>query len=50
MDMGFSRDHCLQALLHTGGNIEQATEWLLTHPALAQVEVAVCLLIHYLNL
>ena len=31
MDMGFSREHCIAALLHTT-SIEQATEFLLTRP------------------
>ncbi|XP_023930490.1 E3 ubiquitin-protein ligase HUWE1 [Lingula anatina] len=31
MDMGFTREHCADALLHTTG-LEQATEYLLTHP------------------
>ena len=29
--MGFSREHCQEALTHTN-SIEQATEWILTHP------------------
>ncbi|XP_046484252.1 E3 ubiquitin-protein ligase HUWE1 isoform X1 [Neodiprion pinetum] len=32
MDMGFSRAHCIEALLHTL-NVEQATDYLLTNPA-----------------
>ena len=32
MDMGFSREHCLEALHHTGG-LEQATEYLLSNPS-----------------
>ena len=32
MDMGFSRNHCIEALLHTL-NVEQATDYLLTNPA-----------------
>nr|XP_006822183.1 PREDICTED: E3 ubiquitin-protein ligase HUWE1-like [Saccoglossus kowalevskii] len=31
MDMGFSREHALEALRHTS-SIEQATEWILVHP------------------
>lgn len=31
MDMGFSREHALEALLNTS-TMEQATEYLLTHP------------------
>ncbi|KAK7867832.1 hypothetical protein R5R35_008271 [Gryllus longicercus] len=31
MDMGFSRDHCVEALFHTS-SVEQATEYLLTYP------------------
>ncbi|XP_044765781.1 E3 ubiquitin-protein ligase HUWE1 isoform X3 [Coccinella septempunctata] len=31
MDMGFSREHALEALVHTI-NLEQATDYLLTHP------------------
>uniref|UniRef100_S4RXM3 HECT-type E3 ubiquitin transferase n=1 Tax=Petromyzon marinus TaxID=7757 RepID=S4RXM3_PETMA len=31
MDMGFSREHATEALLHTS-TMEQATEYLLTHP------------------
>ncbi|KAL6427455.1 hypothetical protein ACFW04_008764 [Cataglyphis niger] len=32
MDMGFSRAHCIEALLHTL-TVEQATDYLLTNPA-----------------
>lgn len=32
MDMGFSRGHCIEALLHTL-TVEQATDYLLTNPA-----------------
>ncbi|XP_014203791.1 E3 ubiquitin-protein ligase HUWE1 isoform X2 [Copidosoma floridanum] len=32
MDMGFSRNHCIEALLHTL-SVEQATDYLLTNPA-----------------
>lgn len=32
MDMGFSRTHCIEALLHTL-TVEQATDYLLTNPA-----------------
>lgn len=32
MDMGFSRVHCIEALLHTL-SVEQATDYLLTNPA-----------------
>ncbi|XP_066587993.1 E3 ubiquitin-protein ligase HUWE1 isoform X2 [Prorops nasuta] len=32
MDMGFSRAHCIEALLHTM-TVEQATDYLLTNPA-----------------
>jgi len=32
MDMGFSRTHCVEALLHTL-TVEQATDYLLTNPA-----------------
>ncbi|XP_043493606.1 E3 ubiquitin-protein ligase HUWE1 [Polistes fuscatus] len=32
MDMGFSRAHCIEALLHTM-TVEQATEYLLANPA-----------------
>lgn len=32
MDMGFSREHCVEALLHTP-NVEQATDYLLTNPS-----------------
>ncbi|KAJ8683247.1 hypothetical protein QAD02_019039 [Eretmocerus hayati] len=32
MDMGFSRAHCVEALLHTL-TVEQATDYLLTNPA-----------------
>lgn len=32
MDMGFSRTHCIEALLHTL-SVEQATDYLLTNPA-----------------
>ncbi|XP_018052863.1 PREDICTED: E3 ubiquitin-protein ligase HUWE1 isoform X6 [Atta colombica] len=32
MDMGFSRTHCIEALLHTM-TVEQATDYLLTNPA-----------------
>ncbi|XP_043484818.1 E3 ubiquitin-protein ligase HUWE1 isoform X4 [Leptopilina heterotoma] len=32
MDMGFSRSHCIEALLHTV-TLEQATDYLLTNPA-----------------
>lgn len=32
MDMGFSRAHCIEALLHTV-TVEQATDYLLTNPA-----------------
>ena len=39
MDMGFSREHCLEALNHTGG-LEQATEYLLSNPSpLIRVQV-----------
>ncbi len=31
MDMGFTREHCLDALLNTA-NLEQATDYILTHP------------------
>lgn len=31
MDMGFSREHAMEALLNTS-TMEQATEYLLTHP------------------
>lgn len=31
MDMGFSREHAMEALLNTN-TMEQATEYLLTHP------------------
>ena len=31
MDMGFSREHCTEALLFSSG-LEQATEYCLTHP------------------
>lgn len=31
MDMGFTREHALEALLNTS-TMEQATEYLLTHP------------------
>lgn len=31
MDMGFSREHAMEALLNTT-TMEQATEYLLTHP------------------
>ncbi|XP_078001474.1 E3 ubiquitin-protein ligase HUWE1-like [Glandiceps talaboti] len=31
MDMGFTREHAREALSHTS-SIEQATEWILTHP------------------
>jgi E3 ubiquitin-protein ligase HUWE1 len=32
MDMGFSREHCVEALLHTP-NVEQATDYLLSNPS-----------------
>ena len=31
MDMGFTREHAMEALLNTS-TMEQATEYLLTHP------------------
>ncbi|XP_046406854.1 E3 ubiquitin-protein ligase HUWE1 isoform X2 [Ischnura elegans] len=31
MDMGFKREHCVEALLHTSG-LEQATDYLLSNP------------------
>ena len=31
MDMGFAREHCVEALMHSS-NLEQATEYILTHP------------------
>ncbi|GCC38984.1 hypothetical protein chiPu_0023174, partial [Chiloscyllium punctatum] len=31
MDMGFTREHAMEALLNTS-SMEQATEYLLTHP------------------
>lgn len=31
MDMGFTREHCYDALLHTS-SMEQATDYILTHP------------------
>ncbi|XP_046372246.1 E3 ubiquitin-protein ligase HUWE1-like isoform X1 [Haliotis rufescens] len=31
MDMGFTREHCMDALLHTT-SLEQATDYLLNHP------------------
>ena len=31
MDMGFTREHAQDALLNTNG-LEQATEYILTHP------------------
>ena len=37
MDMGFPRDHAIEALQQTG-TLEQAAEWALTHPPrIAQV-------------
>ncbi|XP_064606987.1 E3 ubiquitin-protein ligase HUWE1-like isoform X3 [Liolophura sinensis] len=41
MDMGFSRDHCMEALLHTT-SLEQATDYILNHPppALAVQSIA----------
>lgn len=37
MDMGFSREHCTDALTNTM-TLEQATDYILTHPpATAQV-------------
>ncbi|XP_058791372.1 E3 ubiquitin-protein ligase HUWE1 isoform X2 [Phymastichus coffea] len=36
MDMGFSRTHCIEALLHTL-TVEQATDYLLTNPATLRV-------------
>ena len=39
MDMGFTREHCTAALLHTT-NLEQATDYILTHPP-PPVEVTV---------
>jgi hypothetical protein len=42
MDMGFSREHCVEALLHTP-NVEQATDYLLSNPSpfacMTQVDV-----------
>jgi hypothetical protein len=32
MDMGFSREHCVEALLHAP-NVEQATDYLLSNPS-----------------
>lgn len=32
MDMGFNREQCTEALLATGGSVEQATEYLLNNP------------------
>jgi E3 ubiquitin-protein ligase HUWE1 len=32
MDMGFTREHCVEALLHTP-NVEQATDYLLSNPS-----------------
>jgi hypothetical protein len=32
MDMGFSRAHCVEALLHAP-NVEQATDYLLSNPS-----------------
>jgi len=31
MDMGFTREHCIEALTNTTG-LEQATEYILSHP------------------
>lgn len=46
MDMGFSREHCVEALLHTP-NVEQATDYLLSNPSpfvcTTQVLVTPCL-------
>ncbi|CAG0892782.1 unnamed protein product, partial [Cyprideis torosa] len=36
MDMGFSREHCLEAMRSTS-TLEQATEFLLTHPSPAHL-------------
>jgi hypothetical protein len=32
MDMGFSREHCVEALLHAP-NVEQVTDYLLSNPS-----------------
>ena len=31
MDMGFGREHCIEALSHTN-SLEQALEYILNHP------------------
>lgn len=41
MDMGFSRAHCIEALLHTM-TVEQATDYLLTNPATLRRSVCIC--------
>lgn len=46
MDMGFSRAHCIEALLHTL-TVEQATDYLLTNPATHRRTVRTIVSSHY---
>ena len=39
MDMGFTREHAIESLQHTT-SLEQATEFILTHPPPAPVSEA----------
>jgi len=36
MDMGFTRDHGIEALLVCGNDLTTAMEWILTHPPPAE--------------
>ncbi len=40
MNMGFERQVCEEALRNTGGNVEQATDWIFSHTEGEQAPVA----------
>ena len=35
MDMGFARQHAVEALIHSNNNMTAATEYVLTRPSLS---------------